>query len=100
MKVEDIERDKKANEVKMESFTLGTIICRFTIPQFVIDEINTAYDEVWMADNLSTQRYPVTVVIYDSSPSLLQDPCSTIEEIYLNNGMFLLQLSKLLDYNL
>ena len=45
MKIQDIERDKKANEVKMESFTLGTIICRFTIPQFVIDEINTAYDE-------------------------------------------------------
>ena len=45
MKVEDIERDKKANEVKMESFTLGTIICRFTVPEYIIDEINTAYDE-------------------------------------------------------
>ena len=44
MKVEDIERDKKANEVKMESFTLGTIICRFTIPEFIIDEINNDYD--------------------------------------------------------
>ena len=45
MKIQDIEKDKKVNEVKMESFTLGTIICRFTVPQFVIDEINTAYDE-------------------------------------------------------
>ena len=45
MKIEDMEKDKKVNEVKMESFTLGTIICRFIVPEFVIDEINTAYDE-------------------------------------------------------
>ena len=28
----------------MESFTLGTIICRFTIPEYIIDEINNDYD--------------------------------------------------------
>ena len=32
-------------DVSMESFTLGTIICRFKVPLQVIDEINTAYDE-------------------------------------------------------
>ena len=45
MKIQDMEKEKKVKEIRMESFTLGTIICRFTIPQFVIDEINTAYDE-------------------------------------------------------
>ena len=28
----------------MEPLTLGTIICRFTVPQTVIDEINNDYD--------------------------------------------------------
>ena len=46
MKIQDMEKDKKVNEVKMESFTLGTIICRFTIPEFIIDEINNDYDNV------------------------------------------------------
>ena len=31
-------------KVKMDSFTLGTIISRFTIPEKLINEINTAYD--------------------------------------------------------
>ena len=28
----------------MKALTLGTIICRFTVPQTVIDEINNDYD--------------------------------------------------------
>ena len=32
------------NEIKMELFSLGTIICKFIIPKGVTDEINTAYD--------------------------------------------------------
>ena len=32
-------------DIKMEPLTLGTIICRFTVPQSVIDEINTDYDK-------------------------------------------------------
>ena len=31
-------------DVSMEPLTLGTIICRFTVPQTVIDEINNDYD--------------------------------------------------------
>ena len=31
-------------DVSMESFTLGTIICRFKVPLEVIDEINNDYD--------------------------------------------------------
>ena len=31
-------------DVTMESFTLGTIICRFKVPLEVIDEINKDYD--------------------------------------------------------
>ena len=27
-------------DIKMETFTLGTIICRFYVPSDVIDEIN------------------------------------------------------------
>ena len=31
-------------DISMEPLTLGTIICRFTVPQTVIDEINNDYD--------------------------------------------------------
>ena len=31
-------------DISMESFTLGTIICRFKVPLDVIDEINNDYD--------------------------------------------------------
>ena len=31
-------------DISMESFTLGTIICRFKVPLDVIDEINKDYD--------------------------------------------------------
>ena len=31
-------------EVKMESFTLGTIICKFIIPLSIVDQINKDYD--------------------------------------------------------
>jgi len=33
-------------DISMESFTLGTIICRFKVPLEVIDEINKDYDNV------------------------------------------------------
>ena len=32
-------------DIQMTALTLGTIICRFTVPQSVIDEINTDYDK-------------------------------------------------------
>ena len=32
-------------DIQMKALTLGTIICRFTVPQSVIDEINTDYDK-------------------------------------------------------
>jgi len=32
------------SEIKMQSYTLGTIICKFTMPLGLIDEINLAYD--------------------------------------------------------
>ena len=32
-------------DISMEPLTLGTIICRFTVPQTIIDEINTDYDK-------------------------------------------------------
>ena len=31
-------------DISMESFSLGTIICRFKVPLEVIDEINKDYD--------------------------------------------------------
>ena len=30
-------------DISMESFTLGTIICRFKVPLEIIDEINNDY---------------------------------------------------------
>ncbi len=32
-------------KVKMKSFTLGSIVCKFTMPEEMIDEINTDYDK-------------------------------------------------------
>ena len=32
-------------DISMEPLTLGTIICRFTVPQTIIDEINTDYEK-------------------------------------------------------
>jgi len=32
-------------DIQMTALTLGTIVCRFTVPQSVIDEINTDYDK-------------------------------------------------------
>ena len=31
-------------DIQMKALTLGTIICRFTVPKTVIDEINNDYD--------------------------------------------------------
>ena len=79
MKIEDMEKDKKVNEVKMESFTLGTIICRFIVPEFVIDEINTAYDEAKDLKphnkNLAGQikdEFKVTNILSQTTKSLFQ----------------------------
>ena len=31
-------------DIQMKAFTLGTIICRFTVPQTIIDDNNDDYD--------------------------------------------------------
>ena len=80
MKIQDMEKDVKVNDIKMESFTLGTIICRFTVPQFVIDEINTAYDESKDLPahnkNLAGQikdEFKVTDILSQDTKSLFQN---------------------------
>ena len=109
MKIQDIERDKKANEVKMESFTLGTIICRFTIPQFVIDEINTAYDEAKDLPahnkNLAGQikdEFKVTDILSQDTKGLFQSCFSVILYfviLYFKNGLYLIILSYNFGHN-
>ena len=32
-------------EIQMETFTLGTIICKFIVPEIMIEEINKGYDD-------------------------------------------------------
>ena len=64
-------------DISMESFTLGTIICRFTVPQTVIDEINNDYDN---AKDLSAHNknlagkiadeFKVTDILNDNTRSL------------------------------
>ena len=80
MKIQDMEKEKKVKEIRMESFTLGTIICRFTIPEFIIDEINTAYDEAKDLPahnkNLAGQikdEFKVTDILSQDTKSLFQN---------------------------
>ena len=37
--------DEQVKGIEMESFTLGTTICKFKLPLSIIDDINTAYDK-------------------------------------------------------
>ena len=32
-------------DIQMKALTLGTIICRFTVPQTIIDEINDVHEK-------------------------------------------------------
>ena len=49
-------------DISMEPLTLGTIICRFTVPQTVIDEINNDYDN---AKDLSAHNKNLACKIAD-----------------------------------
>ena len=61
----------------MEPLTLGTIICRFTVPQTIIDEINTDYDKAkdLPAHNKNlagkiADEFKVTDILSDNTRSL------------------------------
>ena len=64
-------------DVSMESFTLGTIICRFKVPLEVIDEINKDYDNAkdLPAHNKNlagkiADEFKVTSILSDNTRSL------------------------------
>ena len=64
-------------DISMESFTLGTIICRFTVPQTIIDEINKDYDNAkdLPAHNKNlagkiADEFKVTDILNDNTRSL------------------------------
>ena len=64
-------------DIKMEPLTLGTIICRFTVPQTIIDEINTDYDKAkdLPAHNKNlagkiADEFKVTDILSDNTRSL------------------------------
>ena len=64
-------------DISMESFTLGTIICRFKVPLEVIDEINKDYDNAKDLpahnQNLAgkiADEFKVTDILSDSTRSL------------------------------
>jgi len=64
-------------DVSMESFTLGTIICRFKVPLEVIDEINKDYDNAkdLPAHNKNlagkiADEFKVTDILSDNTRSL------------------------------
>ena len=64
-------------DVSMESFTLGTIICRFKVPLEVIDEINKDYDNAkdLPAHNKNlagkiAEEFKVTDILSDNTRSL------------------------------
>ena len=64
-------------DISMESFTLGTIICRFKVPLEVIDEINKDYDNAkdLPAHNKNlagkiADEFKVTSILSDNTRSL------------------------------
>jgi len=64
-------------DISMESFSLGTIICRFKVPLEVIDEINKDYDNAKDLpahnQNLAgkiAEEFKVTDILSDSTRSL------------------------------
>ena len=64
-------------DISMESFTLGTIICRFKVPLEVIDEINKDYDNAKDLPAHNTQlagkiaeEFKVTDILSDNTRSL------------------------------
>jgi len=65
-------------DISMESFTLGTIICRFKVPLEVIDEINNDYDNAIGTlpahnQNLAgkiAEEFKVTDILSDNTRSL------------------------------
>jgi len=65
-------------DISMESFTLGTIICRFKVPLEVIDEINNDYDNAigtlpahnqQLAGKIA-EEFKVTDILSDKTKSL------------------------------
>ena len=64
-------------DISMEPLTLGTIICRFTVPQTIIDEINTDYDKAKdlpkhnanLAGKIADE-FKVTSILSDNTKSL------------------------------
>ena len=65
-------------DIKMETFALGTIICRFFVPSDVIDEINNDYDNAIGTlpahnQNLAgkiAEEFKVTDILSDNTRSL------------------------------
>jgi len=64
-------------DISMEPLTLGTIICRFTVPQTIIDEINTDYEKTkdLPAHNANlagkiADEFKVTSILSDNIKSL------------------------------
>ena len=64
-------------DISMEPLTLGTIICRFTVPQTIIDEINTDYEKTkdLPAHNKNlagkiADEFKVTDILSDNTRSL------------------------------
>ena len=64
-------------DISMESFTLGTIVCRFKVPLEVIDEINNDYDNAkdLPAHNKNlagkiADEFKVTSILSDNTKSL------------------------------
>ena len=64
-------------DISMEPLTLGTIICRFTVPQTIIDEINTDYEKTkdLQAHNKNlagkiADEFKVTSILSENTKSL------------------------------
>ena len=94
---EKVMKDKKVKEIKMESFTLGTIICRFTVPEYIIDEINNDYDNAIGTlpahnQNLAGQikdEFKVTDILSQDTKSLFQIVLEHTYKRYKNHfGMY------------
>ena len=72
-------------DISMEPLTLGTIICRFTVPQTVIDEINNDYDN---AKDLSAHNNNLAGSQRNSSAGIYSEHQATFYLYSDNNNVF------------
>ena len=72
-------------DIQMKALTLGTIICRFTVPQNVIDEINNDYDNAVGTLPAHNQNLAGKIADEFKCTDILSDMTKTFLELVLDS---------------